>query len=316
MKENTVICEDNLKVIMDMDDTCIDLVYMDPPFNTKREFDDFLDFFTEQDKKECHDLIIDKCYDEYNKYDIDEVDTPYQTLNSILSGLKFLLKEDEFLINYLYFMGVRILEIHRVLKDTGSIYLHCDYRVSPYLRILLDKIFGIKNFKNEIAWCYTGASQTSKKFPQKHDTILFYTKSSESTFNKEDIRIPYTNTKTGIFITQKGKFFGDAEHDSEKLKDIEERGKVPESWWADIHILNGKNKEMTGYSTQKPLKLLTRIIEASSNKDDLVLDPFCGSGTTLVACKTLKRKYIGIDKNQDAVNISINRLDNIAFPFL
>lgn len=306
---NKVLCSDNLQILLEIESESIDLIYLDPPFNTSREFEDFSDIFTSEQQAKEREFIYEMCADEYSKYNIDEVDTPYQMLNCHLSYLKGLC--DESLVNYLYFIGPRLTECHRILKDTGSLYLHCDYHVNAELKLLLNQIFGRQNFRNELIWCYTMASNTKKKFPNKHDSILFYSKTKNNTFNKENIRIPYTNTKTGIFITKTGDFFGGKQHNKEKLQGLEERGKVPESWWVDIPLLNGKNRERVNYSTQKPLRLLRRIIEASSNRGDLILDPFCGSGTTLVACKQLQRDYIGIDQNPEAVKLSKKRLQEI-----
>jgi DNA modification methylase len=209
---------------------------------------------------------------------------------------------------YLVMMTPRLLEIYRVLKNTGSLYLHCDPTASHYLKVILDRIFGARNFRNEIAWSYKGGGRSRKHYARKHDTILFYTKSDKWVFNYEDILVERTNRT----------YFTDESRRRYWLKYgkryyLKHDGKVPEDWWADIDPLHGPYKERLGYPTQKPLALLERIIKASSNEGDTVLDPFCGCGTTLVAAQTLNRQWIGIDIAEDAVEITKKRLDE-SFP--
>ena len=191
--------------------------------------------------------------------------------------------------------------MHRLLKPTGSLYLHCDPTASHYLKVVLDRVFGKGNYRNEIVWAYTGPSCPGmKNFPRKHDVLLRYTKSAKWIFNQP--RIPYQdpNQRPREAFNTGGHFSDDY------INMMRERGKPVEDWWRDIPIAKGK--ERTGYPTQKPLKLLERIIKASSNVGDIVLDPFCGSGTTLVAAKGLGRKYIGIDINEVSLKISEKRL--------
>lgn len=194
----------------------------------------------------------------------------------------------------------RIIEMRRVLRDTGSIYLHCDTSLSHYLKTLLDDVFGRTNFRNEIVWCYRQGGRSKRTFARKHDTIFFYSKSDRYTFNADAVRVPYEGTggfqNSGKGTTINGKQY--IPHPD---------GKIPEDWW-DIPALTPMSKERVGYDTQKPRALLERVIKASSNEGDVVADLFCGSGTTLVAAKNLARRYVGCDINPRAVDIAIQRL--------
>jgi site-specific DNA-methyltransferase (adenine-specific) len=190
--------------------------------------------------------------------------------------------------------------MHRVLKDTGSLYLHCDPTASHYLKLLLDCIFGKKNFVNEIVWHYHWGLHVATRWNRKHDVILMYAKSGErdSVFNAEEVREAYSETSV---MTKDPKW----------NKSFNEKGKLPEDVWY-IPTINAMSKERTGYPTQKPLALLHRIIKASSNEGDIVLDPFCGCATTCVAAQQLGRKWIGIDVEKQAVSILLERLSDDA----
>lgn len=202
---------------------------------------------------------------------------------------------------YLKYMKERLLECHRVLKSTGSIYLHCDWHASHYLKIIMDEIFDYKNFRNEIIWCYTGPSNTKDYFPRKHDIILFYTKTNKWTFNGDVIKIHYKKLKTG---KTSGIF--------KQNYVLDKNGKIPEDWWDEFSPVGRLKKELLGYPTQKPEALLDRIIKASSNEGDLVLDPFCGCGTTCAVGLRLKRKVIGIDISPQACIIANKRIEELA----
>ena len=178
----------------------------------------------------------------------------------------------------------RLIEMKRVLKDTGSIYLQCDYRLIHYLKIEMDNIFKVENFINEIIWKYGLGGSGKKSFSKKHDNILFYSKSKDYIFN-----IQYEDAT------------------SNKLKGCKK--KMIDVW--DIANINNMAKERIGYDTQKPKELLQRIIKASSNKNDVIADFFVGSGTSLVVAKELGRNYIGCDINQRAVDITNKRLEEV-----
>ena len=206
--------------------------------------------------------------------------------------------------HYITWMEPRVRECHRVLKDTGSMYLHCDYHADAHLRILMDKIFGESRFRNEIIWCYSGPGHTSKDFPRKHDVILRYAKTSKFTFNP--IFVPY---KTGIHMAKEGNVLAYRGTIGEsKVNEFEKRGKPIEDWWSDIYTVDRVRNEMRGYPTQKPIALLDRIINASSDRTSIVLDPFCGCGTTLVSAQKEGRKWIGIDISPTACKLMHKRL--------
>ena len=198
----------------------------------------------------------------------------------------------------------RLNEMYRILKNTGTIYLHMDYRLVHYVKVEMDKIFGIDNFRNEIIWAYTSPSNTKKDFPRKHDNILRYTKTNFFVFNYNEIRIPYSQESIN---RAKRKNIAVDNMKFEKIK-LNELGKIPEDWWNDINITSHYPHQNIGYYSQKPIKLLERIVKASSNKGDIVADFFCGSGTTCVVAKELNRNYLGCDINQKAINITNQRL--------
>jgi site-specific DNA-methyltransferase (adenine-specific) len=209
---------------------------------------------------------------------------------------------------YLTYMAQRIIEMYRILKDTGSLYLHCDPTASHYLKIVLDEIFGRHNFRNEIILCYKRPSAPNQRqLPRLHDVIFWYSKGKTWTFNGENIRIPYAQSS----IDRAGYAANVSKMTDGGVVELKDGGKLPEDWW-DIPMLKGNSKEATGYPTQKPLALLHRIVKTSSNEGDIVLDPFCGCATTCVAAQQLDRKWIGIDIEKQAVNILIERLSNDA----
>jgi len=201
-------------------------------------------------------------------------------------------------------MTWRLQAIRRVLKDTGSVYLHCDPTVNYFLRLIMDCVFGRKNYRNEIVWCYTGiGSPKMRQFNRKHDTIFWYNKGKTWTFNKESIRLPYAES-----TKKRGQYDSNSPNAGSGLRDTE-RGKVPETWWTKFPNGGQMSKhERLGYPTQKPLALLERIITASSNKGDIVLDPFCGCGTAVHAAESLGRQWIGIDISRFSVGLINERI--------
>ena len=198
---------------------------------------------------------------------------------------------------YLIYMAVRLIEMHRVLKPMGSVYLHCDPTASHYLKLLMDTIFGHKHFRNEIAWYYKNASRGKKRFASAHDVILWYSKSEQYTFNREEVLVPFESGMTEWRYSKGGQ--------AGKPKP---RGKTPDDV-VDMPSLNAMSRERTGYPTQKPLSLLQLIVRASSSKGDMVLDPFCGCATTCVAAEGLDREWIGIDVSRKAYDLVKMRLD-------
>jgi site-specific DNA-methyltransferase (adenine-specific) len=213
--------------------------------------------------------------------------------------------------SYLYYMMVRLQACHDVLKQTGSIYLHCDWRASHYLKMLMDEIFNSDNFQNEIIWAYQIGAKSQKKWSRKHDSIFFYTKSDQFYFDIESVKVPRKKgTHMKIEYDENG-FPVQIKVDKKSGKVYKypvHKGKLPDDvWvdiqgydvqsdlWTDIQQLNREDQERQGYPTQKPQELLERIIKASSKEGELTLDPFCGCGTTAIAASVLNRKFIGID---------------------
>ncbi len=196
----------------------------------------------------------------------------------------------------------RLIEMKRMLKQNGSIYLQMDTRINHWMRILMDKFFGYDNFRNEIAWCYTMPNKLCNYFPKKHDVILFYTKSDEYIFNNQFINYAKSNKNNG-----KTSVVG---YNEKLLSKYDERGKQVEDYFIDLPMLNSMSKERLGYPTQKPKALIERIIKASSNEGDVVADYYLGSGTTAVVCQELNRNFIGCDINPRSVEITLQRLNN------
>lgn len=264
---------DCLEILKGLADDTIDMIYLDPPFYTQKR----------------------------------------QTLKA-KDGTKY---EFSDLWNsrseYLEYMQLRIEEMHRILKPSGSIFLHCDTSASQYLRILLDDVFGEKNFRSEIIWTYKRWSNSHKGLLPAHQTIFFYSKTSKYKFNVLMGEYSPTTNIDQIMQERERDSNGKAVYKRDKNGNIvtsSEKKGVPLSDVWEIPFLNPKAKERTGYPTQKPVELLDRIIKISTDENDTVLDPFCGSGTTLVSAKLLKRNYIGIDNNHDAIGICKQRLEN------
>ena len=203
---------------------------------------------------------------------------------------------------YIAFMRPRLTAMRLLLKPTGSLYLHCDPTASHYLKLMLDAIFGRANYRNEIVWGYAGGGVPKKDYPRKHDTILRYTKSKDWVFSVE--RKPYGEHGIhGRRATDRG---------GTRSIELNPNGTPVNDWWDDIKPLINWSQERTGYPTQKPLALLERIIKASSNAGDVVLDPFCGSGTSGVAAVGLGRSWIGVDSSAVAVETTQQRLKTVA----
>ena len=273
-----------------MEGDSVDLVYLDPPFNSNRAYNiiygDDIQVTAFEDtwywSPQCNQYL-----EEMRKGDKTSVQT-YRVLEALVSTMGEIQ-----ICAYLVNMGIRLVEMRRVLKDTGSIYLHCDPTASHYLKILMDCIFGRDNFRNEIVWGYEKPRSASKVWRRNHDIILFYTKSNEWTFNPQ--RVP---TLDGRFEMRKPFKRPDG-----SVWHPKEAGKLAGSWWYDIPSFATRMtaKERMGYPTQKPTALLERIVQASSNECDIIFDPFCGCGTTIAAAEKHKRQWIGIDITYSAV---------------
>ena len=210
---------------------------------------------------------------------------------------------------YLSMLEPRLRLMHRLLSPAGSLCLHLDWHASAFARLLLDEIFGPERLLNEIAWVYHGPSPIQRAFNRKHDTLLVYTKTDAYTFNADAVRTPYDPATLRTFAGSPRAGFG-------KVPDLE-RGKVPEDWWY-FPVVARLHHERTGYPTQKPEALLTRVIAASSPPGGLVGDFFCGSGTTLVAAERLGRAWVGCDAHPLACHVAHHRLllDSECRPYL
>jgi len=268
LKANTVYLADNLEVLASMPAESVPLIYIDPPFNTG----------STQERTQIRtvrDVNGDRTGFKGHRYRTEKIATRAY--------------EDSF-GDYLAFLEPRLTEAYRVLASDGSLYFHIDYREVHYCKILLDGIFGRDCFLNEIIWAYDYGGRPKNRWPAKHDNILLYVKDpGDYVFNADEVeRIPYM--APGLVGEEKAK-----------------RGKLPtDTWWHTIVATNGKEK--TGYPTQKPLGILRRIISASSNAGDLVLDFFAGSGTTGAAALELGRRFMLVDNNPEAARVMLLRL--------
>ena len=283
-KNRTLIRGDNLTEMREFPNECIDLIATDPPFNSKRDY--FVSFRDEHGQKP--DTLVRAFTDTWKWDDAAEnayrdliVDVGGQVADTI-QGLRQFLNETP-MMAYLVMMCLRIVEMHRILKPTGSLYLHCDPTASHYLKIVLDAVFGTRNFRNEIIWCYQTGGVSKRWFGRKHDVIHFYTKTEK--YFIDLTRVKESRTAEVLRRLQSGN------ENATRAKDLE---RLPFDVW-NIQALNAMAQERTGYPTQKPIELYKRIVAASSNAGDLVLDPFCGCGTTLMAAEELNRHWIGID---------------------
>lgn len=269
-----VIEGENLAVMHQMASQSIDLIYIDPPFGTGQV----------RRLQSIRTGAGDKTRNGFGG----------RTYNfEVVSAHNY--RDDMPLEEYLGFLYERLVEMHRLLADDGSLYLHLDFHTVHFARLMLDEIFGPEHFLNEIVWAYDYGGRARDKWARKHDNILWYAKSDRWRFNRDEIdRIPYM--APGLVGPAKAA-----------------RGKLPtDTWWMTIVPTN--SKERTGYPTQKPVKLLERIIRASSDPGDLVADFFGGSGTTGVAAKRLGRRFILVDQNPEAIQIAERRIASEAEP--
>jgi len=297
---NTLYLGDCLNVLRDsVADESVDLIYIDPPFNSKRDYNIFFDDKEIQSQR----LAFEDTWSLKNVLDsLHELQT--MRTENIHLLLAVYQKVAPHAFPYLVMMALRIVELHRVLKPTGSFYLHCDPTMSHYLKTICDSVFGEKNFRNEIVWCYRKWSIVQKQFVSNHDVILFYAKSSNNTFNTQ-----FVPPGAGTMKRWKGKKHKRLMFDGvEKTIEIDEPIETPAFDWWEMGILNANSNERLGYPTQKPKALLERIIKASSNEGDVVLDGFCGCGTTVDAAEGLHRKWIGIDISPVAISLIKRRL--------
>lgn len=355
-------CGDNLEILSELrlvPDDSVDLVYLDPPFNSQRTYNIVYKDSRAQAEAFKDHWSWEEAAPAYSKL-LDSSETPAK-LRTLLRGLRDLLIEDDAdLLAYLAMMAPRIFALHRVLKPTGSLYLHCDPTASHYLKILLDAVFGSSGFTSEIVWKRTNVHSDSKRWSPVSDTILFYAKGDGFTWNPiyaphsdEYIASKYRyedtdgrryrldnmtspNPRPNMMYDWRGHASPAKgwRYSKETMHRLHEEGRIwyPDSKakrpqlkryldempgtllgnvWTDIDPINSQAIERLGYPTQKPIELMARIISASSNAGDLVLDPFCGCGTTIEACERLGRRWIGIDIARKAVEITEERFSKL-----
>lgn len=358
---NKLFYGDNLDVLRhSVADESVDLIYLDPPFNSKATYNVL---FKEKSGKDSAAQI--EAFEDTWHWDMAAAEALDEVLRQggepaqAMTAFEKLLGHND-LLAYLTMMAVRLLELHRVLKPTGSLYLHCDPTASHYLKVLMDSIFGTDSFRSEVIWKRTSAHSSAKRYGPVHDTILFYSKGKTVSWNpiyqpyeQSYLDAFYTHTDPdgrrwrrsdltgagtrngetglpwrGIDVTAKGRHWSRPPDDLDTLDSQgrihwpakkggmpmlkryadEQKGVPLQDIWTDIKPIHNLGTERLGYPTQKPEALLERIIAASSNEGDLVLDPFCGCGTAVVAAQTLGRRWIGIDVTHLAVNLMKRRL--------
>ena len=360
---NRLYFGDNLKWLRDrreFPDASVDLVYLDPPFNSnadynvlfrepsghvsQAQFHAFTDTWSWADAAETYHQFIDSC--------------PNVAVVEMMEAFHSFLKNSP-MMAYLAMMAPRLLELQRVLKETGSLYLHCDPTASHYLRMLMDGIFGARNFRSEVIWKRTGTHSSANRWGPVHDTLFFYSKTDKYTWNRLYVPLEERHRERHYrHVDESGRHYAHGELTApgkrngrsglawkgfdvsaigrhwmttvERLDELYSEGRIylPEdgSWprliryedegkgraigdnWTDISPINMQAKERLGFPTQKPAALLERIISASSNPTDIVLDPFCGCGTTIHAAQKLDRQWIGIDITYLAINLIKRRL--------
>jgi len=299
MKKNTLYYGDCLEVMENFDDHSVDLIYLDPPFNSKADYN--ILFGTQKNGGEDDDIAQLTAFTDTWEWD-EKADRRVRLIKSAIAhpahraicAFSEIYPDGSGMLSYLSYMAERIAAMHRLLKDAGTIYLHCDPNASHYLKLILDEVFGKNNFRNEVIWHYTGGGRSKTYFSRKHDVIFVYGKTDARTFNLDAIRMPYKKTSgyaKGGITSKSGKHYAP-----------NPKGTPVDDVW-DLPIINPMSSERLGYPTQKPLTLLKRIIAASSNEGDLVLDPFCGCGTTIQAAHELKRDWIGIDISTYAIEV-------------
>jgi DNA modification methylase len=339
MNTNTLYYGDNLEVLRKYTQTeSIDLCYIDPPFNSKRTYNQIYNNMGTEDRAQSQAFIDTWIWDDIAGEGYQEI------LNNnggrftkqaieLIKGLNNVLGKGS-LLAYLISMTLRITEIQRVLKQTGSFYLHCDPTASHYLKLVLDGVF-VPNggdFRNEIVWFYDIGGRISKtNYGRRHDDLLFYTKSDKYTFNWDKILSPFSESGKAKFRyeDEKGKYrlmgrfltgspikgHRDVSEEWERThpelvyRHYLKEGRMAVDCW-EIPVINQASKERLGYPTQKPEALLERIITASSNEGDTVLDAYCGCGTTIAVAQSLNRRWIGMDITYQSIALILRRLED------
>jgi DNA modification methylase len=296
----------------DIESQSVDLIYLDPPFFTGK---------VQKGTTKWQPETMEISYEDSKRFWVDKASTMREKAPE---WLKHIALERPDFASYLYYMLERLRLCHKVLAHRGTLYLHCDYRASHYLKMILDEVFKPSNFINEIVWCYEDiGGRAVGYFKRKHDIIFAYQKSDERTFHIQYKPLSVSTIKRyEKYFDANGQITYQHLKDTnpgvfKKLKGIPDdlslvwldmnKGQPMGDWWSDISAIRVGFDESTGYPTQKPIKLLERIINASSNDNDLVLDPFCGCGTAIIAAHKLNRRWIGIDINKSAYEVTQGR---------
>jgi len=325
MAKNQLYYGDNLDVLRRyVPDETVDLVYLDPPFNSAQNYNVIF-----QERSGTASAAQIRAFEDTWGWDteaalayLEMVEEGPDTVSVAMQGLRMILGDSD-MMAYLAMMAPRLVELRRVLRPTGSVFLHCDPTASHYLKVVMDAVFGVHNFRNEIIWHYKFRMMMLERFfNRKHDVILFYSKSEDMRINMSAVVEPWTREE--IIKTRKQAIYEDDEgrewiwmpggrgHSKNKPKYLDEiikEGKARDDVW-DIPIISSSAKERMGYPTQKPEPLLEIIVKAASNEGELVLDPFCGCGTTVAVAQKLGRRWIGIDITHLAINLIRHRLRN------
>jgi site-specific DNA-methyltransferase (adenine-specific) len=310
---NTLFYGNNLDVLRrHVQDDSVDLVYLDPPFQSGKDYafadarggrsqrqrarlDAFTDTWRWSEEAEVSYADIARSRD--------DVATTVRALRSILGETD--------VMAYLCMMAPRLVELRRVLRATGSLYLHCDPTASHYLKVLLDSVFGPACFRNEVIWRYRRWPAKARRFQRMHDVLLFYTArpGNAHTFHTLYGYEKLADSTLKAFGTKKQRADFSSGHRKPSVESADTQGPPLSDTW-EVGVIAAIGKERTGYPTQKPEALLERVIRASSNEGDVVLDPFCGCGTTIAVAQRLKRRWIGIDVAQPAIEIARARMRN------
>ena len=327
----TIWTGDNLDIMRGMNSAAVDLIYLDPPFNSKANY------AAPIGSKAAGAAFKDTWgLDDVNLAWHGEIKHEHPGLYDLLNATRLI--NGDSMMSYLIYMAIRIIEMKRLLKPTGSIYLHCDPTASHYLKLLMDSIFGKDRFRNEIVWKRTPFSGSSKarakQLPRNHDIVLLYSRGARYIWNQptepygaEYLKRFKWKDERGYYRKTLLKTFSEETFERLKAEDrlippvkrgakysykqyLHESSGVRQisDVWTDINMLNPVSKERVGYPTQKPLALMRRIIEASSNEYDTVLDPFCGCATACIAAEQLKRKWAGIDISSKAADLVKDRM--------
>ncbi len=318
LKNRTLFFGDNLEILREkIPDESFDLIYLDPPFNSNRNYNVLFKEGLQDSPAQVH------AFEDSWHWTRDAQETfeelvgvrPSKTkineqISSLMQAFEKMVGHNDMLA-YLTMMTIRLIELKRVLKSTGSIYLHCDPTASHYLKIVMDAIWGKQNFLNEIIWSYQGTGEPKKFFKRKHDTILFYSKTDNYFFNSSEAVEKISDFSKSKYTKQDEKgWYKEIRHkDGKVYKQYQkEEMRLRDVW--DIPIINAMASERLGYPTQKPEALLERIVKASSKENDWILDPFCGCGTTVAVSERLKRNWVGIDVTMLAINLISHRLQD------